>query len=434
MQLPEDFVSYTREMMGEGRFVRFLQALDQEPPVSIRLNPLKLRDEQWTVPQSEPVAWCDNGYYLSQRPTFTLDPLFHAGCYYVQEASSMFLAHVLQSQQSVLHTTQKALDLCAAPGGKSTLLRTLLPEGCVLFCNEPIRNRSNILSENIQKWGWPDCVVTSNFAKDFSKAKMTFDMILCDVPCSGEGMFRKDPQAVSEWSRQNVERCWRLQRDIVSDIWPTLSPGGLLVYSTCTFNTFENEQNVEWICRELGAELLAIPVPEAWHITGSLLPGFNKPVYRFIPGFTRGEGLFMAVLRKNGEKTAKDSKRNERQTASGLNILFPLTVDDKNKNAHTSAATKKDSRTIAATKKDTDTTAPHTVELSYQQAIAYLQRQALQLPADTPRGIVEVTFMGKVLGTCKNIGNRANNLYPQEWRIRTTHTSDHYDPVVVRTP
>ena len=329
VKLPEEFVRETRQLMGDERFERYLKAFEEEPPVSIRLNPRKVERGAWSVERGEPVPWCEQGWYLPRRPNFTMDPLFHAGCYYVQEASSMFLAHVLNStlnaqpstlnaqhstlntQRSTLNTPHstlhKALDLCAAPGGKSTLLRSMLPEDCELISNEPIRNRYQILAENVQKWGYPNHVVTNLYPRDFVKSKQRFDLILCDVPCSGEGMFRKDPATISEWSPQNVEKCWRLQREIVSDAWKCLEEGGILIYSTCTFNTKENEENIRWFMDELGAEVLPVShVRPEWNITGSLLEGFTQPVYRFIPGITRGEGLFMCVLNKKGTPSTQN--------------------------------------------------------------------------------------------------------------------------------
>ena len=317
-ELPVLFTDYTRQLMGEERFERYLQSFEEEPPVSIRLNPKKVAVGDWQLAVSnEPVPWCRNGYYLKQRPNFTMDPLFHAGCYYVQEAASMFLDEVLRqlavsswpkavSQQPKAISQQpkaisqklNALDLCAAPGGKSTLLRAALPEDCMLYSNEPIRNRFNILQENIEKWGYKNHIVTNQYPKDYRASKLRFDVILCDVPCSGEGMFRKDPATIREWSPQNVEKCWQLQRDIVSDAWQCLNDGGLLIYSTCTFNIKENEENIRWMLKEFDAEVLSVDVKPEWNITGSLLEGFNEPVYRFIPGISRGEGLFLCVLRK----------------------------------------------------------------------------------------------------------------------------------------
>ena len=420
VQLPEDFIRATRQLMGEDRFNRFLGAFEEEAPVSIRTNPKfwrKMESGKWKekcsatdpalesnllppssflLPQNDNVPWCSEGYYLSGRPQFTFDPLFHAGCYYVQEAASMFVTHVLQSILSPLtsHLSPlSVLDLCAAPGGKSTAMRTVLPEGSLLVSNEPNPTRAQILLENITKWGWPDCIVTNNYPRDFKKAKAKFDVILCDVPCSGEGMFRKDPQAIGEWSLQNVEKCWRLQREIVADAWECLNPGGLFIYSTCTFNTKENEENMRWIIDTYDAEPLTIPTLPEWNITGSLLEGFDAPVYRFIPGITRSEGLCICALRKRGEWKEVSGKRNDMRQIQQLRILSPLT-------SHLS---------------------PLKTDLSYPDALRYLRGEALVLPPDTPRGIITVTYKGVPLGPVKNIGNRANNLYPKPWRIKTTH-------------
>lgn len=200
----------------------------------------------------------------------------------------------------------KMLDLCAAPGGKSTHARSLLPDGSLLVANEVIRNRSQILAENLTKWGHPDVVVTNNDPSDFSRIGSFFDVILADVPCSGEGMFRKDPGAIEEWSPENVEICWQRQRRIITDIWPCLKPGGILIYSTCTYNTREDEENIAWIRQEFGAEPLPLTVPEEWNITGGLLVGADAPVYRFLPHKTQGEGFFLAVLRKPEEAEETD--------------------------------------------------------------------------------------------------------------------------------
>ena len=231
--------------MGDERFGRYLESFEVPVPVSIRLNPRKSAGLE--IIDGERVPWCRNGYYLRQRPNFTMDPLFHAGCYYVQEAASMFLDEVLRQHLTPDYSPRTALDLCAAPGGKSTLLRAVLPEDCVLWSNEPVRLRFNILDENVTKWGYKNHIVTSQYPRDFRKAKQKFDLILCDVPCSGEGMFRKDEATIREWSPQQVEKCWQLQRDIVSDAWASLNAGGIMIYSTCTFNTKENEENIRWM-------------------------------------------------------------------------------------------------------------------------------------------------------------------------------------------
>ena len=293
--LPEDFRTYTQALMGEKLYQRLEHAiLEEEAPTSIRINPFKCKDAD-----GEPIPWCpENGRYLSTRPGFTFDPLLHAGLYYVQEASSMFVDMAIRQY---VKEPVMMLDLCAAPGGKSTAVRAALPEGSLLFSNEPMRTRSQILAENVQKFGHPDMIVTNNYPRDYKKSKLQFDVILTDVPCSGEGMFRKDEGAIGEWSTQNVNNCWQLQREIVSDIWNCLKPGGILIYSTCTFNAHEDEENVEWICEELGTEVMALEgVEDAWNITSNLT-GTDFPVYRFIPGVSRGEGLFMAILKKEGE-------------------------------------------------------------------------------------------------------------------------------------
>ena len=419
MQLPEDFVRGTRQLMGETRFNSYLEAFEKEAPVSIRLNVTKGRffcDILGDVTKEPslcymPVAWCAEGYYLEGRPQFTFDPLFHAGCYYVQEAASMFITHVLRSLFTIHSSLFTVLDLCAAPGGKSTAMLSVLPEDCTLVSNEPIPTRAQILLENITKWGAKNCIVTNNYPRDFKKAKAKFDLILCDVPCSGEGMFRKDPATISEWSVQNVEKCWRLQREIVADAWECLNPGGIMIYSTCTFNTKENEENVRWIMEEYDAEVIDIPIDASWHITGSLLDGFEAPVYRFIPGITKSEGLFVCVLRKRGEWREARGKRND------LRQLKCLSIDGMQELSTLRSA---EGRLLPTGRKNSQLSTP-TADLPYSEALRYLRGEAIVLPADAPRGIVTVTYKGFALGPVKNIGNRANNLYPKPWRIKTTH-------------
>ena len=387
MQLPEDFLRETRLLLGDDRFNSYMKAFNEEAPVSIRLNPKLSTGGR---PQDK-VLWCEEGYYLSDRPQFTFDPLFHAGCYYVQEAASMFICHILRQFEN---KPVAVLDLCAAPGGKSTALRSVLPEASLLVSNEPIPTRAQILLENITKWGAENCIVTNNYPRDFRKAKTKFDLILCDVPCSGEGMFRKDPATISEWSVQNVGKCWRLQREIVADAWECLNPGGTLIYSTCTFNTKENEENVRWIIHTYDAEPIDIPTDPSWRITGSLLSGFDAPVYRFIPGITRSEGLFVCALRK---RMKSEELRMKSSSLFTLNSKLKILQTDLPQGDFPCVA------------------------LSYSDALRYLRGEALVLPAETPRGIVTVTYQGFPLGPVKNIGNRANNLYPKPWRIKTTH-------------
>ena len=240
MNLPSDFESYTRELLGSQLYDRLKTGLEApDAPTSVRLNPFKAGGMDIAGRLCDRVVpWCaQTGRYLMQRPNFTFDPLLHAGVYYVQEAGSMFVDLVVRT---LIKQPATVLDLCAAPGGKSTALRAALPEGSLLFANEPMRTRAQILSENLQKFGHEDVVVTNNYPRDYRKSRLQFDAIFADVPCSGEGMFRKDDGARQEWSTQNVENCWHLQREIIGDIWDCLRPGGLLVNSTCTFKAHED--------------------------------------------------------------------------------------------------------------------------------------------------------------------------------------------------
>lgn len=436
MELPKDFIQQMQEMLGADEYKEFHHALTQvESPTSIRINPKK----KISPPVgSNTVPWCSNGYYLSERPQFTLDPLFHAGCYYVQEASSMYLSEALHQISKIreLHDT-KVLDLCAAPGGKSTLLLSQLPEDALLICNEVVRNRAQILRENIIKWGYPNVAVTSNEASDFQPLGALFDIILCDAPCSGEGMFRKDTQSINEWSLANVTMCQERQRHILTDIWPCLRTDGILIYSTCTYNKKENEENVEWICKQLGAELL--------------------DSRRFMPHKTKGEGLFMAILKKtspadNHNPVFRHSKKKQTQTNPTLlskwfltSEPYTLTFETNNTyyafpqvHAQTIEQLRKYLHIIhygiqVANIKGKDKLQPShslamsnhlnpnafpTKEVDIKQALSYLRTEALTLLPDTPRGYVLLTHQQHPLGFVNNLGSRANNLYPSEWRIR----------------
>lgn len=479
MNLPSDFTEYTRRFMGEALFARLADGLDsQQAPTSIRTNPFKCGTRTVSDAIADGmVPWCSlTGRYLKQRPNFTFDPFLHAGLYYVQEAASMFIDHAVRT---LVKTPVRMLDLCAAPGGKTTALRAALPEGSVLFSNEPMRTRAQILSENVQKFGHEDVIVTNNYPRDYRKAAITFDAILADVPCSGEGMFRKDEGARAEWSMQNVDNCWRLQREIVADIWHCLKPGGLLFYSTCTFNAHEDEENVEWIASELGADVLELPVRPEWNITPALAG--NIHAYRFLPGISRSEGLFMAVLRKHGDTTgetaddmkAKKKKKqrggkaekggvrpamsaNELPLQNAADFCIRQAADETRAipqrwaDLYDAAAQKlnimhagvcigtakgKDlipSQSLALSRRLSADAFPR-VEVGYADAINYLRKEAVTLPEGTPRGFVALTFGGVPIGFEKNIGNRANNLYPQEWRIKSSHVPEpDCRPIVIK--
>ena len=427
MNLPKDFIEYTRRLMGEELYAAFEKGMQEEAPVSIRLNPFKLNTAQVCVKDRETdVPWCRNAMYLKSRPNFTFDPMLHAGLYYVQEAASMFVDHVLRE---VVKKPVRMLDLCASPGGKSTCAYAALPAGSLLFSNEPIRQRANILNENVLKFGVPDIIVTNNYARDYQQSKLQFDVILTDVPCSGEGMFRKDAGAIDDWSMKKVEECARLQREIVSDIWSCLKPGGLLIYSTCTFNAHEDEENVAWIAKELGADFIEIPTEKAWNIMGSLID--KNPVYRFVPGKTRGEGLFMAVLRKYGEpadvneeRRLKEIKAIHEKALKKLYVLSHGPLPDMMKGRQTLPD---HSKALSVT---ADLHAYPHVEVDYQQAIAYLRTEAVTLKADASRGIVLLTYRDFPIGFAKNLGNRANNLYPQAWKIKSSHIPEDNNIVI----
>jgi tRNA and rRNA cytosine-C5-methylases len=276
MRFPADFSTSIQSLLG-NETEPFLAALSEDGPVSIRVNPEKAQRHpvSFTKPV-QPVPWSGWGYYLSERPAFTFDPLFHSGYYYVQEASSMFVEYIVRR---LVTQPVACLDLCAAPGGKSLGLLSALPEGSLPVSNEMVRQRANVLSETLTKFGNPNSIVTNNAPKDFEVFPHFFDLILVDAPCSGEGMFRKDGVALQEWSAQNVQMCAARQKDILRDVWPALKPGGLLIYSTCTYNTEENEENALWTVRELGADFIEVEMNPEWGIS----PSFDNEAvcYRF---------------------------------------------------------------------------------------------------------------------------------------------------------
>lgn len=375
-----------------------------------------------------------------------------------------------QAIRTYVTTPVRCLDLCAAPGGKSTHLSSLLPDGSLLVSNEVIRNRSYILAENLAKWGNASTIVLNNDPAEIGEAlPEQFDLIVTDVPCSGEGMFRKDEASVGEWSVENVQLCAARQRRILHDIWPALRPGGLLIYSTCTYNTEEDEENVRHIVEELGAEALPIATDEAWHVTGPLR--YGNPVYRFFPHKTKGEGFFLAILRKEGDEEYE--VENERPTKSSKNkgkkdkkatLPIPQEAWDyfrEKKNitlewdgpqlrmiptAHkhffdrirdkrlrilsagvvVGESKGKDlipSQALALSLELNPSTFPDT-ELTWEEAIHYLRKEAITLPEGLPKGYLLMRYQGVPLGFVKHLGNRSNNLYPQEWRIRSGYLPD----------
>lgn len=440
MTLPEAFIKRTKTILGSDYEV-FEKALQSPPPTSVRVN-----DKMEYQPSDNHVPWCKAGYYLDERPSFTADPLFHAGIYYVQEASSMFLEQAVRQHFPEARTV---LDLCAAPGGKSTLLSQTLPESSILVSNEIIRSRAYILAENLNKWGNPNCVVTNNEPKDFDSLPGFFDAIVIDAPCSGEGMFRKDPGAIQEWSEYNVKLCAERQRDILSAVWDSLKTDGILVYSTCTYNREENEENVQWICNELGAEVLTIDLQGNTDITAS------DCGYRFYPHKTTGEGFFLSVMKKTSEvsrtiKNRKDEKKGTKFVTKNFTTAVTLREAERwsviqegnfvkaydndrlsdflllNKSLkcmHSGLllGEMKGSDFIPsaaiALSKVLDKDAVEIIDVDYNTSILFLRKEAIFLH-EAKRGYLLICYRGQALGWVKNMGNRSNNLYPQEWRIR----------------
>lgn len=446
--LPFDFIEQMRPLLG-SQLDAFIQALQTDRETSVRLNTkadfrqLKLLHEAGL----EEVPWCPDGYYVKARPQFTLDPLLHAGCYYVQEASSMFVQQVLEQY---VRPDSIVLDMCAAPGGKSTLISEHLGQEGLLISNEVVRQRVFILSENIQKWGNGNTVVTHNQARDFGdRLDNLFDCILVDAPCSGEGMFRKDDGAVDEWSLRNVEMCAARQREILRYVWPSLKPGGVIIYSTCTYNPIEDEQNALFIRDELGADILPVHTQPEWGILES------QAGYHFYPHLTRGEGFFLCALRKHDAPFApfrpKPDKKKSSQPVEYLSEMqgwlqhpdrWAIRQNDRFSDAYPRKYKELieflsahficistgfgigeiRGRAIApqhslSMQKDFRREAFPQVNLSLDMARAYLRSEALIIP-DQQMGTLLMTYDWIPLGFVKNVGTRSNNLYPHEWRIR----------------
>jgi 16S rRNA C967 or C1407 C5-methylase (RsmB/RsmF family)/NOL1/NOP2/fmu family ribosome biogenesis protein len=434
------------------------KALSEPSPVSIRTN-----SEKWSKQPdgSKPVPWCNSGWYLESRPSFTLDPLFHAGCYYPQEASGMFLEQVFK-QTSGERKDIRVLDLCGAPGGKSTHLSSLIGTDGFLVSNEVLRSRALILAENLAKWGLSNYVVTQSDPLSFSRLPGFFDMILVDAPCSGEGMFR-DPVAVNEWSEQNTAHCSVRQKRILMDVWPALRENGILIYSTCTFNPDENENNIKWLLAKQEAESVKLDVSVFKGITEIDIEGIHG--YGFYPGKIQGEGLFISVLRKKdkcGHLSGKLTKTNVRKISReekmkvtewttfseekllkwGSDILvLPFSQDDlqllsgalKIITAGTSICTLKGkdylpAHEIAFSVRLKKNQFPST-ELSLSDALSYLRRETFDVRF-TERGWNLVTYNGVNLGFVNNIGNRFNNYYPVEWRIRMRITGKDSESII----
>lgn len=461
--LPSDFVQLMHDHLGQAEATALCASLDTASPTSIRLSRRKMvADEALPAALGSSVPWCPSGYYLEERPRFTGQAAFHSGGYYVQEASSMLLYQIGPLLSEVLGDRPLvALDLCAAPGGKSTLLMDLMPSGSTLVSNEYVRERANILTEQMQKWGSPDCIVTTTAPERLGRLEATFDLIVVDAPCSGEGMFRKDLAARSEWSLSSVDVCARRQRSILQDIWSALKPGGMCVYSTCTFNRYEDEDIVRFIATDLGATVLALPSPLPEGVMPS--PYSPYPCYRMMPHRAVGEGLFMAVLRKlgdldeemalspsqprrKGKGTPTPSVPNEvrgwvqsperfvwmleddsisalpPRVATLYTALSALEIPVLSAGIPIGQLKGRDIIPHAALALSTELRreAFQEAEIEASTLVAYLGRETITLGDDLPSGLTLITHLGLPLGWAKHLGRRTNNLYPQHWRIRHT--------------
>ncbi|MDE6379378.1 MAG: RsmB/NOP family class I SAM-dependent RNA methyltransferase [Muribaculaceae bacterium] len=467
--LPDGFKALISSEIGESRAENLLSALCGEPETSVRLN-IRKRPAEPLYPDMTSVAWCRSGSYLPERPSFTLNPLLHAGAFYVQDASSMVYETIVEKirdwrRESGERNDDRMLvcDLCAAPGGKTTAILNALPDGSVMLANEFTSSRAGILKENLRKYGYPDLIVTNTDTARLSVLKRKFDLVAVDAPCSGEGMMRKEEAARLQWSEGLIRQCASLQREILANAVEMLAPGGFLIYSTCTFNTTEDEDNAAWIASEFGLQ----PVDTGLagkdgiqsEITGDI------PCLRFMPGFTRGEGLFVAVFYKSD-----DGQDNRRQTGKKKRTV-KNTKDKSDARIIATARTwiegdfdiiNYDGRLLALSPataelldslpkgiriisagveigeiKGKDLIPSHALamstamknpfpelELSQEDALRYLAKEGITLQADMPRGYVTVTYQGFPLGFLKNLGNRSNNLYPSEYRIKRLKTKD----------
>ncbi|HQV00782.1 MAG TPA: RsmB/NOP family class I SAM-dependent RNA methyltransferase, partial [Bacteroidia bacterium] len=296
MILPSDFVNHLKQHINQADKV--LDALTQPSNTSIRHNVSKTKNA-FDLKHLEQIAWAENGYYLSQRPLFTVDPFFQSGYYYVQEAGSMFIGEIIK-QLGLNKSTVCGLDLCAAPGGKSTHVLSMLQPESVLVSNEIIKTRTPVLIDNLIKWGLPNYIVTQSDARKFGLLPALFDFILCDAPCSGEGMLRKSNDALHHWSLNNVNLCAQRQQRIVHDVWPSLKSGGYFIYATCTFNVIENEENITSFTETLPANSIKLQTQNG--IVESITKNKNGHLvygYRLMPGLVNAEGLFIAVFQKS---------------------------------------------------------------------------------------------------------------------------------------
>lgn len=438
-----------------------VSALDTEPVTAVRLNSAKCSDLPLECGDLHPVKWCERGYVLESRPRFASMPQWHSGAFYVQEPASMVLWTVAAGIARLLDMDElRWLDLCAAPGGKTTAVLDALPADAFVVANEFDGRRASILAENLARWGAPNSAVTRGDTRWVRKMRDAFHVVSVDAPCSGEGMMRKEETARSQWSSGLVKQCAALQREILANAWEALAPGGFLVYSTCTFNLEEDENNVAWLMSEYGAECVApdafMPMPEC---VGSLVEGVK--VLRFMPHATEGEGLFLAVVRKPGDisdvkqfKAAKQKGKISKSfgcegwlaepsrfvfashddSISAVPAVHSQFVDSVRRansgllSAGVSVGVVKGRDIIPSAELALSTALSQEsfprVELTLDEALDYLRRgtdglmSAIARCGAVKHGYVLAEYCGLPLGFAKYLGNRANNLYPSNWRLR----------------
>ena len=451
--IKESFRKYLEEAIGSENALVAFSAFDAPASVSVRANPFK----SGRIPEGRKVAWSEHGRILPERPQFTLDPHFHGGAYYVQDSSSMFVGHVFRTLAARMSLPQdrpvRVLDLCAAPGGKTTdlaaSLRTMFGDRFLLVSNEVMKQRVGVLADNVALWGDPNVLVTSDDPRAFSSLTGFFDIIVADVPCSGEGMFRKDEEAQNQWSEDNVALCEARQRRIIADVWPSLACGGLFIYSTCTFNRYENDGNVAWVAEELGAEPL-LKEDVAGGYEGVIKTGLG---YSLVPGFVEGEGQYCSALVKTGDCAYVESRQRQGRAArpapllKGLERLLDREVSFRQKGDVVTAVPSSLAQLVGILEQSLhvvaagcavgtvkgnvlvpdadlalslmlDMTAFPSVEVDRNTALSYLHRDAITLPEGTERGYVLICHEELPLGFVKNLGNRCNSLHPQSRRIR----------------
>lgn len=453
MRLPDSLINSLEGTKGFDKDAFINVHANPESITSIRINPLKWSMRQAAVysrlTTHDSPPWSDFAFYLKERPSFTFDPLFHAGCYYVQEASSMFLEQALK-QTVDLSKPLKVLDLCAAPGGKSTHIQSLISKQSFLVSNEVIKSRANILKDNIIKWGCDNVVVTNNDPKNFAKLENYFDVIVVDAPCSGSGLFRRDEGAMEEWSVNNVALCCQRQQRILADVWPALKKDGVLIYSTCSYSKEEDEEILDWISAQLEVSSLLLSVDEGWNITETVsVTGMHG--YRFWPYNVKGEGFFISCFKKNEGETdfyGKVKKKLEPAGKKQIEIIrnwinedglsfyinndlvyaFPNMLQE-NINILLTSLYVLYSGTIVgqifadkfipehslAMSPAVNNSIPR-IDLDYERTIQYLQKKEFNTGVKQT-GWHLITNQGKNLGWIKNLVNRANNYYPKELRI-----------------